>query len=187
MSELDTAAEWYYVGHYGQLGPLTLTQMKELTIDGVISHETYVWRQGMGDWSVAGSVAELRNELGSLAPAAPPAAPFSPPPMPTATRTMSPLAPEPYSAPPSLHTQSGWHYIQAHAPKSDKSRVAAGILNIVFPGAGRLYLGYMAHGVLQLFVSIITCGVACIWPIIDGIVILSGGVKLDGYGRRLED
>lgn len=69
--------------------------------------------------------------------------------------------------------------------RSDRSRIAAGILNLVIPGVGRMYLGYMAHGVLQLILSL--CGVGYIWSIIDGIIILTGGVKLDGYGRRLMD
>ncbi len=185
MSDSQTAAEWYYVGHYGQLGPLTLTQIRELAADGVITGETYIWRQGMADWSQASTVPELRSDLGIAAPGTTPP-PYSPPPMPTAPRSITPMAPD-YGQTHTLHSQAGWQYIQAHAPKSDKSRVAAGVLNIVVPGAGRLYLGYLAHGILQLFVSIITCGIAWIWPLIDGIVILSGGVKLDGYGRRLED
>lgn len=55
------------------------------------------------------------------------------------------------------------------------------------PGVGRMYLGYWAQGVIQLVVTIVTCGVLWIWPFIDGILMLAGSVKLDGYGRRLED
>jgi hypothetical protein len=70
--------------------------------------------------------------------------------------------------------------------KSDRSRTAAGILQIVLPGVGRMYLGYLAYGIIQLFLAIF-CGVGWIWSIIDGIVMLSGGVRLDGYGRQLVD
>jgi hypothetical protein len=188
MSAANAQAEWYYVGHYGQLGPLTLEQMTELAADGVITQETYVWRSGMSDWSLARNVTDLRPALGTpQSEVYPPAhLPAGPPPAPTATRSVSPLAPEPLSTY-SVHSHSGWQYIQSHAPKSDKSKVAAGILNMFVPGVGRMYLGYMAHGILQLFVSVITCGVGTIWPFIDGIYILAGGVRLDGYGRRLED
>ena len=174
--------EWYYVGHYGQLGPLTLDQMQELAMDGVITHETYVWRTGMSDWTVASSTQEFSQMLssGSIYQTAPVRASGPPP------------APVPFS---SMHAGSGygvqpdmnWNYIQSHAPLSDKKRLAGGLLNIFLPfGIGRFYLGYMAHGVLQLFLALF-CGVGIVWSIIDGIFILAGGVKLDGYGRRLED
>jgi hypothetical protein len=155
--------------------------MKELAADGVVVHDTYVWRQGMTDWSMAGAVSELKEATSSVSEVYP-APPHHPPPPPSAARTITTAA-----TPAPVASASSWHYIQAHAPKSDKSRVAAGLLNIFVPGVGRLYLGYSAHGVLQLFVSIITCGIAMIWPVIDGIYILAGGLKLDGYGRRLDD
>jgi hypothetical protein len=187
MSDANVPAEWYYVGHYGQLGPLTLEQMTELASDGVVTHETYVWRNGMSDWAQAQYVADLRSQLAPLVPeVVPPTRPVMPPPAPTGARPAAPLTPEPLSTY-SVHSQSGWQYIQSHAPKSDKSRVAAGVLNLVLPGVGRLYLGYMAHGVLQILVTVMTCGVGIVWPFIDAIYILAGGVKLDGYGRRLED
>jgi TM2 domain-containing membrane protein YozV len=69
--------------------------------------------------------------------------------------------------------------------RSDRSRTAAGILQIFLPGVGRMYLGYTAYGVLQLFLAL--CGVGFLWSFIDGIIILTGGVKLDGYGRHLQD
>ncbi len=187
MSEENAQAEWYYVGHYGQLGPLTLSQMTELASDGVITQETYVWRNGMSDWTPAQNVTDLRGSLGVIQPEVyPPARPIaSPPPSPMGSRAISPVAPDPFPTY-SVHSQSGWQYIQSHAPKSDKSRVLGGLLNFL-PGVGRLYLGYMAHGVLQIFVTFMTCGVGYLWPMIDAIYILAGGVRLDGYGRRLDD
>jgi TM2 domain-containing membrane protein YozV len=70
--------------------------------------------------------------------------------------------------------------------KSDKSRTAGGILQIIIPGVGRMYLGYSAIGVLQLLLSF-CAGVGWLWSVIDGIIILAGGVKMDGYGRYLTD
>ncbi len=78
-----------------------------------------------------------------------------------------------------------WTYLESGIPKSDKSRVVGGLLNIL-PGFGRFYLGYAAHGVLQLF-TVALCGIGFVWSIIDGIYILLGGVKYDGYGRLIED
>ncbi len=186
MSEGNAQAEWYYVGHYGQLGPLTLAQMSELAGDGVISQETYVWRSGMSDWTQAMNVTDLRASLGiAQSELYPPARPIaSPPPTPMGSRAISPVTPDPFTTY-SVHSQTGWQYIQTHAPKSDKSRVTGGLLNFI-PGVGRLYLGYMAHGILQLF-TFMFCGIGLIWAWIDAIYILAGGVRLDGYGRRLDD
>jgi TM2 domain-containing membrane protein YozV len=85
-------------------------------------------------------------------------------------------------------------------PLSDKSRVTAGILQIVgffiAPGIGRLYLGDTKVGLLQLLGCLfgwftiwlligipIVLGMA-LWSAIDGIVILGGTVR-DQQGRVL--
>ncbi|MFF0659200.1 TM2 domain-containing protein [Micromonospora tulbaghiae] len=71
---------------------------------------------------------------------------------------------------------------------SDKSKVVAGVLGILlgFFGAGRFYMGDTKTGVLQLVVSVVTCGFGALWGTIDGILILvNGGV--DGQGRPLRD
>lgn len=184
MSEVSAPADWYYVGHYGQLGPLTMGQMNELAGDGVIGADTYVWRNGMSDWAAAGAVEDLQEALGVLQPElVPPSAPVTPPPVPA--QTYAPIVPQ-QAAATSMPAQTSWQYVQTHAPKSNKSRVLAGVLNLILPGVGRLYLGYAAHGIMQLF--LLPCGgIGYIWGFIDGIYILSGGVKLDGYGQRLED
>jgi len=71
---------------------------------------------------------------------------------------------------------------------SDKSKIIAGILGILLGGfgVGRFYMGHTKIGVLQLVVSLVTCGIGGIWGFIDGILILiNGGV--DGDGRPLRD
>lgn len=71
---------------------------------------------------------------------------------------------------------------------SDKSKVVAGILGIVLGGfgAGRFYIGDTKTGVLQLVVSLLTCGIGSLWGFIDGILLLvRGGV--DAQGRPLRD
>lgn len=166
-------AEWYYVGHYGQLGPLMLDQMEELVRDGVIARETYVWRTGMADWTRADHVQEFAPMFqpapSTMAPPPPPM-PSPPPATPYGT-----LAPAPFA------------YPVASAPRSDKNRLLAGILQLIIPGAGRLYLGYAAYGVLQFVLT--PCGffIGYIWSLVDGVIILSGGLKQDGYGRVLSD
>ena len=71
---------------------------------------------------------------------------------------------------------------------SDKSKVVAGVLQIVLGtfGVGRFYMGDTKTGVIQLIVSLVTCGIGAIWGLVDGILILvNGGV--DGQGRPLRD
>ncbi len=167
--------EWWYVGQYGELGPLTLSQMRGLSEDRVIDSQTYVWREGMGDWVPASSMAELR-----IRPLGPPPAPTVAPGPPASQGVMGSAAA--YGASPKLAPVAGW---EASLPKSDKSRLLAGLLNIL-PGIGRFYLGYSAHGLLQFFTG--WClGIGFIWSFVDGLYILLGGLKFDGFGRRLED
>ncbi len=71
---------------------------------------------------------------------------------------------------------------------SDKSRIAAGLLQIFLPafGIGRIYLGYVGIGIAQILLSFFCCGLGIPWGFIDGIYILCGGTKTDADGHRLE-
>jgi hypothetical protein len=172
--------EWYYIGHYGQLGPLTKDQVDELIQGGVIVRETYVWRAGMTDWIRADASPELQPYFKVMQPAGPP-----PPPL---HQTAPVVTPPSFgtdfnasAAPVAAHA----YYPRVQVVKSDRSRTASGILQLLIPGAGRMYMGFWAIGVVQLVLSL--CGVGWIWSVIDGIVILGGGVKMDGYGRQMQD
>lgn len=70
-----------------------------------------------------------------------------------------------------------------------KSKLAAGLLGIFLGafGVGRFYLGYAGLGVAQLLVSIFTFGIGGLWGFIDGILILTGSVKVDAQGIPLKD
>ncbi|OBJ40717.1 hypothetical protein A5630_24295 [Mycolicibacterium mucogenicum] len=110
---------------------------------------------------------------------------------------------QPGYPPPGYPQQPGYGYVPQYAadpsapwgrdpltglPLSDKSKVTAGLLQILLGGfgVGRFYLGYTTIGVLQLVVSLVTCGIGAIWPLIDGIMILMGNVP-DTQGRKLRD
>ncbi len=69
-------------------------------------------------------------------------------------------------------------------PFSEKSKLAAGLLNIFIAGVGRMYMGQVGLGVAQLLVAIFTCGLGALWSLIDGIVILAGQPR-DSQGRPL--
>ena len=73
------------------------------------------------------------------------------------------------------------------APFSDKSKLVAGLLQILIPlGIGRMYAGQVGLGVAQLVVTLITCGLGSLWSIIDGILMLVG-TPTDAHGRPLRD
>jgi len=70
-------------------------------------------------------------------------------------------------------------------PYSDKSKIIAGLLQILLPfGTGRFYMGDNNVGLAQLLVTIFTCGIGSIWPWIDGFIILVTD-KTDAQGRML--
>ncbi|MBL8087845.1 MAG: DUF4339 domain-containing protein [Chthonomonas sp.] len=185
-----SSVEWFYIGHFGRLGPLTEDQVVELVRDGVIEKKTYVWRAGMPDWSHADTVLELIptfREIHSLTPPPEPVATPSPsfggyssPPISPYGSYQQPMAYAP------LQTYAHGPINFASLPRSDKNRLIAGIVQLIIPGSGRMYLGYWAQGFVQLLTAPI-CGVGFIWSVVDGIAMLCGSTKVDGYGRALND
>lgn len=80
---------------------------------------------------------------------------------------------------------------------SQRSKLAAGLLGIFLGGLGihNFYLGYQTKALIQLLVALIggliTCGIASlamsIWGLIEGIMILTGSIAVDGKGVPLKD
>lgn len=72
-------------------------------------------------------------------------------------------------------------------PYSDKSRLTAGLLQILLGafGAGRFYLNQPGLAIGQIAATWLTCGLGGIWPLIDGIMMLTGKVR-DEQGRLLK-
>jgi len=70
-----------------------------------------------------------------------------------------------------------------------KSKLTAGLLGLFLGGFGvhRFYLGYTQIGVIQIVVTICTCGVGSLWGLIEGIMILTGSMNEDAQGRPLAD
>lgn len=74
-----------------------------------------------------------------------------------------------------------------------RSRIAAGILAILLGtyGIHSFYLGNTSRGLMQLLISLLTCGVGAIviaiWGILDGIKLLDGRINVDANGVFLKD
>jgi TM2 domain-containing membrane protein YozV len=73
-------------------------------------------------------------------------------------------------------------------PYSDKQKMVAGLLQIFLGsfGAGRFYTGHMGIAIAQIAVTWLTCGAGALWPLIDGIMMLTGKVT-DAQGRPLRE
>jgi TM2 domain-containing membrane protein YozV len=96
-----------------------------------------------------------------------------------------PPGPYGYGYPPNPAAPYGIHPITG-IPYSDKSKVVAGVLQLVVPlGIGRFYMGDTNIGIAQLLVTLVTCGVGALWPFIDGILILVNDTATDAQGRPL--
>ncbi|HCB04558.1 MAG TPA: hypothetical protein DEQ43_09985 [Nocardioides bacterium] len=82
-------------------------------------------------------------------------------------------------APYGLHPVTG-------IPYSDKNKIVAGLLQIFLPfGIGRFYIGDTKIGVIQLVVTLVTCGIGGIWCLVDGIIMLATDSKdANGYMLR---
>ena len=103
--------------------------------------------------------------------------------------------------PPVQQAPQGVPYQQAPMPGpapvpptyQPKSKMAAGLLGIFLGGFGvhNFYLGYTGKAVAQLLITLLTCGfggvISGIWGLIEGIMILTGSIKVDGKNVPLAE
>ena len=70
-----------------------------------------------------------------------------------------------------------------------KSKMAAGLLGLFLGawGVHNFYLGNTSRGVIQIVVTILTCGFGGLWGFIEGIMILAGSINTDANGIPLQD
>ena len=55
-----------------QSGPFGWQQLQQMVQSGQITKDTYVWKQGMANWELAGNVEELVSLFGAVSPPPPP-------------------------------------------------------------------------------------------------------------------
>ena len=72
-------------------------------------------------------------------------------------------------------------------PLSDKSKLVAGLLQIFLGGLGigRFYTGHTKTAIWMIVATVLTCGVASLWGLIDGILILVKNDWTDARGLYL--
>lgn len=119
-----------------------------------------------------------------------PQQPFGAPPQ-------APQPPYPYSAPQQPYGVPQPPYAAPAPmvvdPNMQKSKMAAGLLGIFLGSFGvhNFYLGYTGKAVAQLLITVLTCGfgsfVSGIWGLVEGIMILSGNINVDGKNIPLKD
>jgi len=93
---------------------------------------------------------------------------------------------------PAYHAQPGVVYTTPYDPTL-KSKLAAGLLGLFFGTLGihRFYLGYTTIGLVQLLLTLLTCGTGAIitgpWALVESIMIFAGSINVDGQGRPLRE
>ena len=95
---------------------------------------------------------------------------------------------------PNGQPQYGQNYAQPYdPPQGTKSRIAAGVLAILFGvfGVHNFYIGKTGLGIAQLAITVCSCGtlaiVSEIWGIIEGVRLLQGTIYTDGHGMKFVD
>ena len=83
--------------------------------------------------------------------------------------------------------------IAPQANGEQKSKIVAGLLGIFLGSLGvhNFYLGYTNKAIVQLLISILSCGilaiVSSVWGLVEGIQILTGSINKDVKGIPLKD
>lgn len=73
-------SQWYYAQDNQQQGPINEAELKEFLATGKLASSVLVWKEGMDNWTTAGSLPEFQ---------------FRPPPMPSASKPTPPVTPPP--------------------------------------------------------------------------------------------
>lgn len=106
----------------------------------------------------------------------------------------APSGSDPYGQPAGAgYGQQGGQQAPAGATPDPQaqSRLVVGLLGIFLGGFGvhRFLMGYTTIGIIQIVVTVVTCGIGAWWGIIEGIMVLakSPTFERDAHGRPLTD
>lgn len=92
------------------------------------------------------------------------------------------------------YTNNSYNQYKQNNPKTppvgyvQKSRLLAGLLGIFLGGYGvhNFYLGFTTKAVIQIIITVVTCGIGAIWGFVEGILILCRHINEDAYGVPLK-
>lgn len=66
----------YFISLNGQQsGPFNTSQLQQMAVNGQLTKDTHVWKEGMAAWELAGNVIDLSNLFGAVPPPPPPPLP----------------------------------------------------------------------------------------------------------------
>lgn len=74
----------------------------------------------------------------------------------------------------------------------EKSKVVAGLIGLFFGTLGihNFYLGFTGKGVVQLCLTLLTCGIGALitapWSLIESIMLFCGSIKVDAKGNPIK-
>ena len=71
MTPPPLPASFFVATNGAQTGPFDISALAGKTKDGTLGRETLVWRQGMAEWTAAGSIPELQSLFGNTPPPLP--------------------------------------------------------------------------------------------------------------------
>ena len=133
---------WYYEQNGNRIGPVDEVTMRQLIADRTISIDTLVWTNGMANWTPL-----QQTQLAAGLPV--------PPPM-SQTATIS----------------LQYHSVPSQHHPDAKDRVAYVLLAVLLGcGIHNFFAGYNTKGIIQLLVSVLSCGILWffmwIWAIVE--------------------
>lgn len=185
---------YFVIGADGnRYGPADIDALVQWAREGRIVGSTMLVERGTERSLRADGITAINAELfrlsGSPNPVVVERGPNGPSDAPTITRAgpmnwNAPASPQAHGGPPPVPTMPyGSRQMVSH-----RSRLAAGLLGIFLGGIGvhRFYMGYIGIGIIQILVTIISCGYGAIWGFVEGIICLSGGMR-DADGLELRD
>jgi TM2 domain-containing membrane protein YozV len=72
-------------------------------------------------------------------------------------------------------TKTNEQWNNPNQPQQENKKVLAGVMGILFGGLGihKFILGYTTEGIIQLVISVVTCGVGSLLGFIEGIIYLT--------------
>ena len=63
VEKSEAVSEWYYVENNDSKGPYSSTEMKSFLMSGILNNDSFIWKEGMADWSRLRNTELCTNEV----------------------------------------------------------------------------------------------------------------------------